>query len=103
MQYRRGDFPWEVHHQVTLLQITVFEQTYLSRAVVDYSDDEAADAERLPHQLELTSMSRAVVCFLGRWIPCKSHDLPYGTRRVRQCPSLVELPNKPQWSLAFAR
>lgn len=63
MQYRRGDFPREVHHQVTLLQITVFEQTYLSRAVVDYSDDEAADAERLARQLELTSMSRAVVCF----------------------------------------
>lgn len=56
-------FQGEVHHQVTLLQITVFEQTYLSRAVVDYSDDEAADAERLARQLELTSMSRAVVCF----------------------------------------
>ncbi|ENM3769105.1 sensor domain-containing phosphodiesterase, partial [Vibrio cholerae] len=56
-------FQGEVHHQVTLLQITVFEQTYLSRAVVDYSDDEAADAERLARQLELTSTSRAVVCF----------------------------------------
>ncbi|KAE8433176.1 sensor domain-containing phosphodiesterase, partial [Vibrio cholerae] len=80
-------FQGEVHHQVTLLQITVFEQTYLSRAVVDYSDDEAADAERLARQLELTSMSRAVVLFfLGRWIPCKSHDLPYATRRVRRVP-----------------
>lgn len=87
-------FQGEVHHQVTLLQITVFEQTYLSRAVVDYSDDEAADAERLARQLELTSTSRAVVCFSWQMDTLQAARFALRDTQVRQCPSLVEPPNK---------
>ncbi|HGH6027568.1 TPA: cyclic di-GMP phosphodiesterase CdpA [Vibrio mimicus] len=56
-------FQGEIHRQTTLLQITVFEQTHLSRAVVTYSDDYVEDGQRLARQLELNESSKAVLCF----------------------------------------
>ncbi|MGL4382067.1 MAG: bifunctional diguanylate cyclase/phosphodiesterase [Vibrio sp.] len=56
-------FQGEIHHQTTLLQITVFEQTTVSATVVAYSDDYVADGQRLARQLELNDRSQAVLCF----------------------------------------
>ncbi|EEY98090.1 sensory box/GGDEF family protein [Vibrio sp. RC586] len=56
-------FQGEIHRQTTLLQITVFEQAYLSRAVVTYSDDYVEDGKRLARRLELHEATKAVVCF----------------------------------------
>lgn len=56
-------FQGDIHRQATLLQITIFEHTSLSRALVVYSDDYVADGERLSRQLELSDLSQAVVCF----------------------------------------
>ncbi|WP_158120114.1 bifunctional diguanylate cyclase/phosphodiesterase [Vibrio metoecus] len=56
-------FQGEIHYHTTLLQVTVFEQTYLSRAVVTYSEDYIADGQYLARRLELNESSKAVVCF----------------------------------------